>query len=488
MPFLRRRAMLVATTTLTVAAGLAGLPVAPGGAATVVSGLPQTGAAQRAATWLAGQIGPQGFIPQAGGDQPDLSSTAQAVLALSAGDVDLGAARRALAFLEGDVDGYVVVDGADGPGKLAVLILDAVALGADPASFGGTDLVARLLATQQATGPDAGLFGTETQLADYDAGTYHQGLVLAALAAAGVRGTSVVRAGIAWLAAQQCPDGGWTLPDQALNACNGDPASFAGPDTNSTALALEGLAAEAALPTSVSSAALTFLADGQDADAGWSYFPNTVATPGATDPDSTALVVQALVAAGASPTGDPFDKGPANPVSILTSFQLASGAFYFPPAPSPANVVATYQAVPALVGLPFPWGPSGTGYAAVASDGGIFTFGTAGFSGSMGGHPLNAPIVGMAATPDGAGYWLVASDGGIFTFGDAGFSGSMGGKPLNAPIVGMAATPDGAGYWLVASDGGIFTFGDAGFFGSQGGHPLNTPVVGMAAGRSRAIP
>ena len=109
------------------------------------------------------------------------------------------------------------------------------------------------------------------------------------------------------------------------------------------------------------------------------------------------------------------------------------------------------------------------GYDEVASDGGIFNFGGAGFYGSLGSLTLNKPIVGMAATPDGGGYWLVASDGGIFTFGDAGFFGSTGGTPLNKPIVGMAATPDGSGYWLVASDGGIFTFGDAGFFGSTGG-------------------
>ena len=85
----------------------------------------------------------------------------------------------------------------------------------------------------------------------------------------------------------------------------------------------------------------------------------------------------------------------------------------------------------------------GNGYWEVASDGGIFSFGDAAFHGSMGGTPLNAPIVGMAATPDGNGYWEVASDGGIFSFGDAAFHGSMGGTPLNAPIVGMAATPDG---------------------------------------------
>jgi hypothetical protein len=123
------------------------------------------------------------------------------------------------------------------------------------------------------------------------------------------------------------------------------------------------------------------------------------------------------------------------------------------------------------------------GYWLVASDGGIFSYGDAAFHGSMGGKPLNAPIVGMAATSDGGGYWLVASDGGIFSFGDAGFHGSMGGKALNRPIVGMAASRDDLGYWLVASDGGIFSFGDAGFHGSMGGKALNRPIVGMAASR-----
>ncbi|MDA8359821.1 MAG: fibronectin type III domain-containing protein [Actinomycetota bacterium] len=120
-------------------------------------------------------------------------------------------------------------------------------------------------------------------------------------------------------------------------------------------------------------------------------------------------------------------------------------------------------------------------YRFVASDGGIFTFGGAGFYGSEGTKHLNQPIVGMAATPTGGGYWLVASDGGIFTFGNAKFMGSEGTHHLNAPIVGMAATPTGGGYWLVASDGGIFTFGNAAFSGSEGATHLNAPIVGMAA-------
>src|SRR5665811_833042 len=93
----------------------------------------------------------------------------------------------------------------------------------------------------------------------------------------------------------------------------------------------------------------------------------------------------------------------------------------------------------------------------------------------------SASTVAPRAAATTSGYWMVGSDGGIFSFGDSSFHGSMGGTPLNKPIVGMAATPDGQGYWMVASDGGIFAFGDATFNGSMGGHPLNQPIVGMAA-------
>ncbi|HET6916825.1 MAG TPA: hypothetical protein VFH56_12105, partial [Acidimicrobiales bacterium] len=126
--------------------------------------------------------------------------------------------------------------------------------------------------------------------------------------------------------------------------------------------------------------------------------------------------------------------------------------------------------------------PATSGYWMVASDGGIFAF-NAPFYGSMGGQHLNRPIVGMATDPATGGYWMVASDGGIFSF-NAPFLGSMGGRRLNQPIVGMAATPDGGGYWLVARDGGIFAFGDAPFYGSMGGHFLVAPIVGMATDAS----
>jgi endoglycosylceramidase len=85
----------------------------------------------------------------------------------------------------------------------------------------------------------------------------------------------------------------------------------------------------------------------------------------------------------------------------------------------------------------------------------------------MGGKPLDEPVVGMAPAPTGLGYWEVASDGGIFSFGSAKFYGSMGGKPLDEPVVGMATTssvpvgttPVGSishsGRWLTDADGRV---------------------------------
>jgi hypothetical protein len=100
----------------------------------------------------------------------------------------------------------------------------------------------------------------------------------------------------------------------------------------------------------------------------------------------------------------------------------------------------------------------------VASDGGIFAFGDAQFSGSTGGMHLNQPVVGISADPAGRGYALVASDGGVFDFG-APFYGSLGGLHLNSPITSLTPSDDGNGYLLLGRDGGIFAFGDAPYLG-----------------------
>jgi BclA C-terminal domain/Collagen triple helix repeat (20 copies) len=87
----------------------------------------------------------------------------------------------------------------------------------------------------------------------------------------------------------------------------------------------------------------------------------------------------------------------------------------------------------------------------------------------------------VAMVNNGSGYWLVASDGGVFTYGSAQFYGSMAGRHLNSPITGIVASASGKGYWLVGKDGGVFAFGDATFQGSMGDSTLAAPVVGMAS-------
>jgi len=482
----RRSIALGMTACMAMGSAVLAMASSPAGASPPA--VPDTAAAVAGSSWLVSQLTPQGYIPSPTPGQANLAQTANVVLALAATGSAPASAQSALAYMASHIDAYVIVDGADGPGQLALLLLDAVALGENPHSFGGTDLVSRLLATEQDAGADAGAFGTARQFTDQYASTYTQGLALAALAAAGVRGTPQVAASVSWLVGQQCPTssgtsaGGWTSPEQPTNTCTLDPANYGGPDTNSTALAVEGLAAQGALTAPVSSSALTFLLSAQQSDGGFSYFPSTTSVPATTDSNSTAEVLQAIVALGDSPTSARFTvTGGGNPLTSLLSFQATSGAaaggFFYQSGGTP-DPVSSYEAVPAVMGLAFPY--EGASWA-VASDGGVFALGTASFFGSMGGKALNAPVVGIAGSSDGGGYWEVASDGGVFAFGDAHFHGSMGGQHLNKPVVGIAATHDGGGYWEVASDGGVFTFGDAHFHGSMGGKALNAPIVGIAA-------
>ncbi len=191
--------------------------------------------------------------------------------------------------------------------------------------------------------------------------------------------------------------------------------------------------------------------------------------------------------AGADPgadtvTGSYFGDPNFSPSSGTTSLTVNA-----PPLPPP--VVTTPTSTPAPTPTPTPTPQHG--YWLVGSDGGIFTFGSAGFYGSTGSLRLQRPVVGVVPTADRGGYWLDASDGGVFAFGDSSYYGSLPGlglhpagsglpRSLDAPIVGMVPSADGAGYFMVASDGGVFAFGDAEFAGS-------CPGIGGCAGAAVAV-
>ncbi|HEV7535633.1 MAG TPA: hypothetical protein VGP90_08370, partial [Acidimicrobiia bacterium] len=217
-------------------------------------------------------------------------------------------------------------------------------------------------------------------------------------------------------------------------------------------------------------------------DGDGNYF-GPVSVPGATPPPTTPTTTRpggGQVPVPTTTTTIPFRPIVTTPVESNQGFWLLGrdgGIFSFGTAGfygSIGNIPLQKQIVSMAAK------PDGTGYWFVDSGGGIYAY-KAPFWGSTGNVRLNKPIVGMAATPSGQGYWMVASDGGIFAFGDAKFYGSTGAINLNKPIVGMATTPTGRGYWLVASDGGIFAFGDAPFYGSTGAITLNQPIAGMAS-------
>ncbi|MEZ5280824.1 MAG: hypothetical protein R2770_10145 [Acidimicrobiales bacterium] len=126
--------------------------------------------------------------------------------------------------------------------------------------------------------------------------------------------------------------------------------------------------------------------------------------------------------------------------------------------------------------------PVGDGYRMLGTDGGVFSFGTDRFLGSipqiLPGVTLNCPIAGMVASgPDG--YWLVGCDGGVFAFGDAPFVGSLPGLGVVPVAPVNAMVPYGAGYLLIAGDGGVFAFGGP-FLGSLGDNPPTSPITAIA--------
>jgi LPXTG-motif cell wall-anchored protein len=301
--------------------------------------------ARAAGAWIAGQVNGSGFIPQAANPaNPNLSVTVQAVIALAATGVGRSQVDALLGYLGSHVDDVVVVGGADDPGALGYLILAAKAGGQNPAAFGpaAVDLVARLVATQQ----PSGLFGTSAPTYD---GAFRQGLALIALKSAGVTNA----AGVAWLEAQQCADGAFTAFRSDTNvACPAvDPATFSGPDTNSTAFAALGLQVQGA--TTGAAHAVTALNAARNADGGWGYLGRSDQT---TDANSTGLVLDAMRTVNGTVdragrnallelqvgcTGDRADQGGI-------AFQPGAGGSLTP------DAYATVQAAPALAGVAWP--------------------------------------------------------------------------------------------------------------------------------------
>lgn len=138
----------------------------------------------------------------------------------------------------------------------------------------------------------------------------------------------------------QAEDGAWAL--------FGDTTAGAG-DTNTTALVLQALAA--AGREEGQTEALDYLGSVQNTDGGFPYqSPSEYGTD--TDANSTAAVLQALIALGE----DLSNWAPAGTdprAALETLYDPDSGAFLWQAAVPGANVSATAQAIPAIAGYSF---------------------------------------------------------------------------------------------------------------------------------------
>ncbi|MFG3224658.1 peptidase [Kitasatospora sp. NPDC048194] len=275
MPTLRRTLGLLAIPALALATAL---PAATAAHADTTSSrtVRPDGAA---AGWLARQlVGGDHFESVFNGTAyPDQGLTIDAVLAFAASHNSDEAAARATAWLAKPeiISGYL----GDGTteayaGATAKLLLAAEVRDANPASFGGVDLPARLRSLQT---PE-GRFSDRSQWGDYS-NAFGQSLALIALhRTPGDAPTAAVD----YLANSQCADGGFPVAF-GQTTCTSDP--------DATALAAQALAATGR--TAKANTGLTWLTTHQNADGGFAAAGAT-----ASNANTTGLATQALLSGG----------------------------------------------------------------------------------------------------------------------------------------------------------------------------------------------
>ncbi len=259
----------------------------------------------------------------------DPGTTCDAVLALASAGYDpataLGTAatQSAMDYLADNAAAYAA-QSADSAGKLALAVSLA---GMDASSFGGVNLVEIL--SQDYYSATLGGFGSITN-------TWQQAYPLLGLAAAGELVTATVPTAIQTLSDLQETDGGWKY-NQAPDAWNVTSA-------DSTGLALQALIASGVITSDAAIAdGLTFLRGTQDGAGGWE------------NANSSAFAIQGLFAAGEDLDVD-WTQNSHGPAQALMSYQKTDGPFVWQWSSPTDNLLATAQAVPALLGIAFPAG------------------------------------------------------------------------------------------------------------------------------------
>jgi hypothetical protein len=316
-------------------------------------------ASRSTSSWLAGQVLSDGSVIDPYGTDPSVDWTVNVALGLIAAGDQSEALGRAMTYIEANASLYVSDGTSDAAGHLSWLIIVASFTDRDPRSFGTDelDLVSMLQARLGVA--EAGLFGT---VDDYTPVT-NQALAIIALRATG---TSVPTEAIDWLRAQQCTApveqaGGWQghrseLSPGVLEDCEPvTSAAYNRADSASTSFALQALVnvGTAADPAVVSGVAWLRRLQSPTAPAAGG-FGQFIGDP--SDPNSTALVIQALVAT--ETFGQDWSLGGGDPVSSMSSWVIVSGAddgaLASPYSAGYADLYATYQGIWGVLGRPLP--------------------------------------------------------------------------------------------------------------------------------------
>lgn len=216
------------------------------------------------------------------------------------------------------LEGQALVYAQFSPGAAAKFSMALVAAGMDPHDIDNVDPMSIVVVAS-----GLGMIGL---------GPYDHALGLQALVATG---EAVPDLAIQAARDSQIEDGSW--------AFDGTSTPGAG-DTNTTAQMLMGLMA-AGVHDEMVDRGIAYLAGATNDDGGYPYQPGAES-----DANSTALVLQAFIAAGDPDLVDAQEQA----IAALLGMQNESGAFFYMASVPDDNQFATVQAIPALAGVAFP--------------------------------------------------------------------------------------------------------------------------------------
>ena len=257
-----------------------------------------------------------------------LGSTADAMYALAAANVKVDdvatGGKNPQAFIEANIG-----DIAKSPGLAAKYVIAELLTGHSPRNVAGVNLVDVVIKSYNA---ETGVYGADV--------TTHALATLALVAAGEPSPAKAIDA----LGKYQLDDGSWSF--------TGDRTPKGG-DTNTTSLAIQAFVAAQMRSHPAVDKGISYLQSQQNADGGFPYSKDS-GFGSATDANSTALVIQAIVATDGSPVMGPWANVDGNPLAALVKLQNPSGAFRYDAATPDDNTLATYQAIPALLLKPFP--------------------------------------------------------------------------------------------------------------------------------------